>query len=124
MPVEDAILSWIPTNQLMIANQKEVLQMKDAIQMIVNLRRAKRNRYKALTKRLSKQENLKKVNKIQSVFRGHVVRQRHRQAIDKIRRDAPKKTKKYQKISKLQANIKGWLFRQRRAKLLAKLGQG
>lgn len=42
--------------------------------------------------------------------------------MDRIRRDAPKKTDKYKKLSKLQANIKGWLFRQRRKRLLAKLG--
>ena len=92
---------WIPTNELMLANQREVTGMKDAIQMVVNAYRSKRNRYRALTKRLSSAGNLKRVNKIQSVFRGHVVRQRHYQVVEKIKRDAPKKTKKYQKISKL-----------------------
>ena len=92
---------WIPTNELMLANQREVTGMKDAIQMVVNAYRSKRNRYRALTKRLSSAGNLKRVNKIQSVFRGHVIRQRHYQVVEKIKRDAPKKTKKYQKISKL-----------------------
>lgn len=75
--------------------------MRDAVWMVTNVHRSKRNRRRALMKRLSTQDNLKRVERIQSMFRGHVIRQRHRHIIEKIKRDAPKKTKKYQKISKL-----------------------
>lgn len=73
-------------------------------------------------KRIEKPVNIKKIVKIQSFVRGFFVRSKYKNQMDKIRREAPKKTDKYKKISKLQANIKGWLFRQRRKRLLAKLG--
>lgn len=95
--------------------------MADVVRMLVVLHKGKKTRYRALTKRLSKPENINKLKKIQSMFRGHVVRRRHKDAIKSMRKNALKKTKKYQRVAKLQANIKGWLFRQRRERLLAKL---
>jgi len=95
--------------------------MRSNIREITGFWRFKKVRMAALMKRITKPENIGKVVKIQSCLRGHLVRAANWTKIEKIRRDAPKKTKKYQLISKLQANIKGFLFRQRRRRLLAKV---
>lgn len=55
--------------------------MKDAIRMLVSFQRKNKTKKRALIKYVSKPENLKKLNKIQSVYRGFAVRNRHRDAI-------------------------------------------
>ena len=96
--------------------------MREAVSRICAYWRAKKIRVKALMKRMLKPQNASKLLKLQALFRGYLSREKNRAIVDKIRANAPKKTKKYKQISKLQANIKGFLFRMRRKRLLAKLG--
>jgi hypothetical protein len=73
----------------------EVQRMKYAILMYSRKWRAKKNRIKTLCKKFSKSENLLNLIKIQSFIRGYSVRERHQAVIQKIKREAPKKTRKY-----------------------------
>ena len=70
---------------------------------------------------MQKPQNIKKLVKLQAYIRGNLSRDKNRKIVNKIKANAPKKTKKYQQISKLQAHIKGFLFRVRRKRLLQKL---
>lgn len=56
--------------------------------------RKRRIKRKALIKRMSK--NVNKIIKIQALLRGHYVRVKNETMINKVRKNAPKKTKKYQ----------------------------
>jgi hypothetical protein len=48
---------------------------------------------KALLKRMTKHQS--KIIKLQGLIRGHLFRNKNRKLVDKIKRDGPKKTKKY-----------------------------
>lgn len=76
---------------------------------------------KALLVKMEKHKS--KITKIQALIRGHLTRVKNVAIVNKIKRDGPKKTKKYILIAKLQANIKGFLFRKRRIRALNKLNQ-
>ena len=109
--------------KLIYQNAVEVLRMREAVKRICAYWRARRLRVKALLKRMAKPQNAAKLLKLQAFFRGHLSREKNKAIVDKIRANAPKKTKKYKQISKLQANIKGFLFRVRRKRLLSKLAE-
>lgn len=61
--------------------------------------RKRRFKRKALLVKMQKHES--KVVKIQSLIRGHLGRIHNEAIVKKIKRDGPKKTRKYQQISKL-----------------------
>ena len=62
------------------------------------------------------------MRKIQALVRGHLCRVRNSQAVDKIKRDGMKGTKKYKAALKIQALFRGFTFRIKRKRALAKLG--
>lgn len=106
---------------LMKENSEFVMRQKKAVRVITSFIRKRRILRTALVKRMRKHE--KKIIKIQALVKGHLVRCKFATAIKRIKRDAPKKTKKYQILSKIQAHVKGFLFRLRRKRALAKLNK-
>ena len=73
--------------------------MKIAVNRYASLWKFKKIRYSALLKRARKSE--KKLVLLQAIVRGHLTRISHSNLIQKIKRDAPKKTTKYKKICKI-----------------------
>lgn len=67
--------------------------MKQAVRVISIYLKHRKVKRKALLNRMKKHEA--KIVKIQSVMRGHYVRLVNRVIVEKIKRDGPKKTKKY-----------------------------
>ncbi|CDW74934.1 adenylate cyclase [Stylonychia lemnae] len=104
---------------LLYENHIYVQNLRKSVRIITSYIRKRKFKRKALIKKM--QSHIGKICKIQALIRGHLARQKNQAIIARVKRDGPKKTKKYQQISKLQANIKGFLFRKRRIKALSKL---
>lgn len=86
--------------------------------------RKRKIRREAFLKKVGKPANIDKLTRLQAFIRGSMTRIQHKEAILKVKTEAPKKTTSYKRLAKLQANIRGWLFRQRRKRLLSKIKPG
>lgn len=104
---------------LLKENCEYVGRQKRAVRVITSFIRKRRILRKALLKRMKKHEA--KIIKMQALARGFLVRKRFAMAITRIKRDAPKKTKRYQVAAKIQAHIRGFLFRLRRKRAIERL---